>query len=217
MSIIYFLDIIINNLMQIIGQIGYLGIVIIIGLEYACFPMPSEVVLPFIGMTATQNNITYLGALLASIIGGLLGSSLCYAVGYYGGSPLIEKIEKKFPKTKKSIDAINKWFEKYGKASVFLARLLPLTRTYISIVAGAVKLNISTYLIYSVAGIVIWNSILISLGYFIGDNWDYIQLFMKQYSIIASIILIAIVIAAIYIRKKNIKANKDKSYTSSDS
>lgn len=188
-----------NQIMYIVNEIGYVAVVIITAMEYACFPMmPSEVILPAIGILAAKGEITFLGALISSILGGLIGSLLCYFIGYYGGGALIQKIILKFPKTQKSIEIINNWFEKYGKLAVFFARLVPLTRTYISIIAGTAKFNKKTFILFSIMGIIIWNSILVSLGYFIGHNWSYIHLIMKQYSIFASIIIFTVILFVIY-------------------
>ncbi|NRY63156.1 DedA family protein [Clostridium beijerinckii] len=188
-----------NYITYIVNEIGYVAVVIITAMEYAGFPMmPSEVILPAIGILAAKGEITYLGALSFSILGGLIGSLLCYFLGYYGGGVLIEKIILKFPKTKKNIETINNWFEKYGKLAIFFARLVPLTRTYISIIAGTAKFNKKTFILFSVMGIIIWNSILVSLGYFIGHNWSYIHLIIKQYSIFASIIIFTVILLVIY-------------------
>lgn len=91
-----------NYITYIVNEIGYIAVVIITAMEYAGFPMmPSEVILPAIGILAAKGEITYLGALSFSVLGGLIGSLLCYFIGYYGGGVLIEKIILKFPKTKK--------------------------------------------------------------------------------------------------------------------
>lgn len=201
-----------NQIMYIISEIGYIAVVIITAMEYACFPaMPSEVILPAIGILAAKGEITYFGALVSSVLGGLIGSLLCYFIGYYGGGVLIEKIILKFPKTKRSIDTINIWFEKYGKLAIFFTRLIPLTRTYISIIAGTTKFNKKTFILFSIMGIIIWNTILVSLGYFIGHNWSYIHLIMKQYSIFASIIIFIIILLLVYRKLVNRKlSNKSK-------
>jgi membrane protein DedA with SNARE-associated domain len=198
-SIIELLNSLTNQILYIVNEIGYVAVVIITAMEYACFPMmPSEVILPTIGILAAKGEITYYGALISSVLGGLIGSLLCYFVGYYGGSVLIEKIKLKFPKTQNSIKTINNWFEAYGKLAVFFTRLVPLTRTYISIIAGTAKFNKTTFILFSIMGIIIWNSILVSLGYFIGNNWSYIHLIIKQYSIFVSIIICIVIFLLIY-------------------
>lgn len=205
MELINFLT---NQIMYIVNEIGYIAVVIITAMEYACFPMmPSEVILPLIGIMAAKGEITYAGALTCSILGGLIGSLLCYFIGYYGGGALIQKIILKFPKTKKSIEIINKWFERYGRSTIFFARLIPFTRTYISIIAGTTKFNKKIFILFSIIGIAVWNSILVSLGYFIGHNWNYIYLIMKQYSIFAGITIFIAIILLIYKKLTSAKEN----------
>lgn len=202
-----------NQIMYIVNEMGYIAVLIITAMEYACFPMmPSEIILPSIGILAAKGEITYFGALFFSVLGGLIGSLLCYFVGYYGGGALIEKIILKFPKTKRSIETVNIWFEKYGKLAIFFTRLVPLTRTYISIIAGTTKFNKKIFILFSIMGIIVWNSILVSLGYFIGHNWNYIHLIIKQYSIFAFIVIFIVILLLIYkklIKKKLSHKNKD--------
>jgi membrane protein DedA with SNARE-associated domain len=191
---------ILNKIIQLISELGYAGVSIVVGLEYACFPIPSEVVLPFIGMTASKASFSYLGAILFSVIGGIVGSIFCYLLGYYGGNPLLNWLFRRFPSSRKSIEALNKWFDKYGKIAVFGARLVPLTRTYVSILAGAVKLNIISFTLYSLAGIVLWNTVLISIGYYVGENWAAIEGLMADYSV--AVIILALLAAGTLIYKK---------------
>jgi len=200
--IINFITILAEKLIHLIDSLGYIGVFVVTSLEYACFPaMPSEVILTFIGVTTAQGKMSFIGALLWSVMGGMTGSLICYAIGYYGDMILIERIEKKFPKTKSSVETVNKWFAKYGKAAVLLSRLIPLTRTFISFVAGATKLNLITFIAYSLAGIITWNTVLISLGYFVGDNLSYIQSMITQFSLIVGVVLIVIVSIVLYVKK----------------
>ncbi|MGL5244589.1 MAG: DedA family protein, partial [Sarcina sp.] len=165
--------------------------------------------LPFIGMCASLGEFTLSGALLCSIIGGLIGSIICYYIGYFGGIPLMNWLKRKFPSTKKSIKALNIWFSKYGKAAVLIARVLPLTRTYVSILAGAEKLKLSAFLIYSSIGIFLWNGILIGLGYFLGDNIDIISTLMGKYSFACIIIVVLVIFVIWYLKKKKNKTTID--------
>lgn len=192
----------VEELILFAGKMGYLGIVLIVGLEYACLPIPSEVVLPFVGMSVAIGEFGYLGALLVSIIGGIVGSWICYIIGCIGGVPLLEWSSVRWPKTKKTIDALNKWFNRYGNIAVLLTRLFPLTRTYISILAGAQKLNFFTFTAYSVIGITIWNTVLISLGYYLGDNLDLVEKILSRYS--ALIIGIGVIGIIVFVLKKRI-------------
>lgn len=192
----------VEELILFAGKMGYLGIVLIVGLEYACLPIPSEVVLPFVGMSVAVGEVGYLGALLVSIIGGIAGSWICYIIGYIGGVPLLEWSSVRWPKTKKTIEALNKWFNRYGNIAVLLTRLFPLTRTYISILAGAQKLSLFTFTAYSVVGITIWNTVLISLGYYLGDNLDLVERILSRYSVV--IIGVVVIGVIVYVLKKRV-------------
>lgn len=195
-----FLESLLTFLINMIGSFGYFGILLIVGLEYACFPLPSEVVLTFFGLSASQGEFSLIGVIIFSIIGGLLGSLICYAIGFYGGVPLQEWIGCKFPSSKKSMTALNKWFKKYGKPAVLLARIVPLTRTYVSLLAGAEKFSLKYFVLYSSLGISIWNIFLVCLGYFIGDNLPLINSIMEKYTFITLAILAIGIIAVIYFK-----------------
>ena len=181
-----FLDIIIST----IQGFGYPGIFLAVFLEYACLPLPSEVLLPFIGLLASYDNFSFMGVIIISTVAGLLGSTLCYTIGYFGGSPIINWLCSKSSGAKKSFNKLDLFLDKYGKPAVFLSRLLPLTRTYISLAVGAVKMSYSQFILYSFGGITIWNIVLISLGYFLGENTDLIEKILKDYSIVAITILV---------------------------
>ena len=181
-----FLDTIIST----IQGFGYPGVFLAVFLEYSCLPLPSEVLLPFIGLLASYGNFNFIGVIALSTIAGLLGSTLCYTIGYFGGSPIINWLCSKSSGAKKSFNKLDLFLDKYGKPAVFLSRLLPLTRTYISLAVGAVKMSYSQFILYSFGGITIWNIVLISLGYFLGENTDLIEKILKDYSMVAIAILV---------------------------
>ena len=185
-------------------QLGYLGIFISVALEYACFPISSEILLPLIGILVYNGRLKYLFAIITSIFAGIFGSTICYIIGVFGGVPLLNYSKRKFPKTRNTIDSLNNWFSKYGKITVLLARIVPITRTYISILAGAQRLNYITFITYSSIGIAFWNTVLILIGYFLGDNFGLITDILKRYSNIAIILLISIFV---FVKLKN---NKEK-------
>jgi len=195
-----FFEAILNYLIQITSEIGYIGVITIVGLEYACFPMPSEIVLPFVGFLAASGRMSYIGVLIASTIAGILGSLVCYYIGYFGGKPILDKIGDKMPSSRKSIFAAKDTFDKYDKISVVIARVLPLARTYISIPAGIARMNVVKFIFFSSIGIIIWNTVLISLGYYLGSNWMMVEQLMEKYTIFIGILVL--VLTAIYFIKK---------------
>lgn len=197
----------VDYLMNFAGSLGYFGIILITSLEYACFPLPSEVVLPFIGMGAATGTYTFFNAWLASLLGGMFGSLIAYAIGYIGGVPLLNWSKQKFPKTQKTIIALDKWFNQYGNIAVLITRVVPLTRTYVSVLAGSQKFDLLKFIGYTSIGIIVWNSLLISLGYFLGDNLHLIDTILKQYSV-AVVILMLIAVAIYVYLKRNRRRSK---------
>ena len=186
---------------SLIEQYGLISIFLIVMLEYANFPLPSEVVLPFIGIMVSKGNIDFGLALTISIIGGIVGSTINYLLGLYFGKPILKYMMKKYPKTRYSIKSSMWWMNKYGKISVMLARVVPVARTIISIPAGINKMNINIFVLYSTIGISLWNTVLIFLGYILGDNLPNIAYLIKNYSLIVGIVL-ASVIVIIYSKKR---------------
>lgn len=196
-----FLDYIIN----IIESLGYFGVFFSVFLEYACLPLPSEILLPFIGVLSSYGTFNLISTIAISVFAGLLGSTICYYIGYFGGSPVLDWLSNKSSGAKKSLNKLNSFLTKYDKYAVLIARMFPLTRTYVSLGVGALKMNYRTFISYSFAGIVIWNSVLISLGYFLGENTPLIESILSKYSFVAIGLLIISLCILIYILIKKTK------------
>lgn len=175
------------------------AMLLLILLEYACFPVSSEIVLPFCGALAARQGFFYPLLILLSAIAGLLGTTLCYVVGRIGGKPLLDRIMKRFPKTRRGLEISFTYFHKKGAQIVLLGRFIPLCRTYLGFVAGAMCLPLPIYLSYSFIGIFFWNALLCGLGYFLQDNWPVVTSWYTRYKNIlipALAILLLFVIAA---------------------
>ena len=196
---------------NLINDYGLIAMFLIIMLEYACFPVSSEIVLPFSGAFASANNINYFVLLPLSIIAGLIGTGFCFFVGWYGGGAILQAIIKKFPKSQKGLNAANDKFIKNGAAAVCLGRVIPLIRTYIALIAGASKLNPVTYFAASALGITVWNTLLIGLGYILHENYQFVSVYYQRYkhnlAPVAVICLVALVFNFIYKKSKNNKKN----------
>lgn len=189
---------------QIISDYGMIAMFIIILLEYACFPVSSEIVLPFSGAIASINHTNFFVILPLSILAGLIGTGICYTIGWFGGGALISTITSRFPKTKNSIDSANEKFQKNGASAVCIGRVIPLIRTYIAFIAGAARLHPVTYFAASALGITIWNTLLIGLGYILRGNYRVVGLYYSRYkhNLIPVIILIALLIIFNLVWKK---------------
>jgi membrane protein DedA with SNARE-associated domain len=181
-----------------IEQYGAIAIFVVIALEYACFPLPSELVLPFAGAIAAQGSISFPIILLVSILAGMTGCLACYAIGYKGGRPLLDRIIRRFPGWKHGVDAAERYFMKYGHAAVGIGRVIPLCRTYISFIAGITRQNIVTYLIASSMGISVWNTLLVGVGYMLGENWKLVSLYYGKYQLVVIPIVCVIVVLLVW-------------------
>ena len=184
-----------------IQDYGLIAIGAAIALEYACFPVPSEVVLPLSGAVAAQGQFSFLAVYLLSIAAGLLGSYICYAIGRFGGVPILNKLEKKWPKFGAGIRTAREKFDKYATLSVGLCRGVPLCRTYISFVAGLGQQNLVAFTLASGAGIGVWNAILVGLGYILSANWTIVMAYYDKYKFLMLAGAAALVAAYIFIKR----------------
>ncbi len=166
---------ILDILLALIKKFGYGGVFIATGLEYACFPISSELLLPFIGFAAARNGNPLLPTVIVSTLGGCAGSLICYFIGRFGAKGLSKAFNSQGFKTRfkglrAGLKAAKDKFVKHGAASVFFARMLPIARTYISIPAGMSKMKISRFLLYTAGGAFLWNLCLITIGFLLGGG-----------------------------------------------
>lgn len=194
---------IINNLFN---KWGLFSVFILIALEYACFPLPSELILPFAGFITSINQYSIIGVIILSTISGYVGCLICYLVGYYGGNYLYNIIYNKKKKWRRGLDNASVKFRKYGCLSVFICRLIPLCRTYISFFAGTFKQGLFKYSLYSVLGILIWNSFLIVLGHILMNNWKIVSNYYNKYKlfilVFVLLFLLFVLLYKMYKKKK---------------
>ena len=189
-----------ETILSLFDRYGIFAMILIIFLEYACFPISSEIVLPFSGAIAREENISFFLLLPLSVLAGLLGTGLCYLVGRLGGDAMLAGLIKRFPKSKKAITASKNKFAKYGAGAVCLGRVIPLCRTYIAFVAGAAGQSPSVYFPYSFLGITIWNSALLSIGYFLRDNWGAVSGYYASYKQFLLPTLLGVIILFLFSR-----------------
>jgi membrane protein DedA with SNARE-associated domain len=202
-----------NFIKDFIYEYGLTAMFIIIMLEYACFPVSSEIVLPFSGAVASLNHTNFFVILLLSVLAGLIGTGICYTIGWFGGGAIINAIIHRFPKAKKGIDSANEKFKLHGASAVCIGRVIPLIRTYIALIAGAARLNPVTYFAASSLGILIWNTLLIGLGYILRENYKAVASYYVRYkhNLIPVILLfIVILITNIIYRRRKKAGRKEK-------
>lgn len=194
---------------NLIKDYGLIAMFVIIMLEYACFPVSSEIVLPLCGAVASINNTNFLLIIPISILAGLIGTGICYTVGWFGGGAIISAIIRKFPKSEKSIKASYERFNKNGAWAVCIGRVIPLIRTYVALIAGAAKLNPAIYFPASFLGITMWNTLLIGLGYSLRENYGRVAIYYERYK--HNLIPVFVIAAGYLIINRIYKKKKQKS------
>jgi membrane protein DedA with SNARE-associated domain len=140
-------------------------------LESACIPIPSEAIMLFAGFSVSNGELTLFGVVAAGVLGNLAGSWIAYAVGYYGRLDLLEK-NRLIHVSSKHLEWADDWFARYGAATVFFSRMLPIVRTFISLPAGVAKMPFGRFTAYTLAGCIPWVLALALIGEQVGRNWE---------------------------------------------
>jgi membrane protein DedA with SNARE-associated domain len=192
-----------KTVVDFLGQFGYWGIGLGMALESACIPLPSEIVLPFGGFLASKGIITLTQAIIAGQLGGLFGSTVAYMVGRYGGRTLLERYGKYILIRQHELDVADHWFAKKGEWTVFLGRLIPGVRTFISLPAGVAEMNFGRFLFYSFLGMLPWSFAFTYAGFRLGNNWDLIRQNLHKYDFVVIALLLAAIGAFIWNRTKS--------------
>jgi len=155
-----------------ISTLGYGGVVLLMAIESACIPLPSEIIMPFSGYLVSKGEMNLWLVGVAGAVGCVAGSMVAYWVGMYGGRPLIEKYGKYVLISHHDLDLADRWFAKYGEVIVFTSRLLPAIRTFIAFPAGVARMNIPRFILYTFAGSLPWCLALAYVGQKLGEQWD---------------------------------------------
>jgi membrane protein DedA with SNARE-associated domain len=153
-------------------MLGYGGVVLLMAIESACIPLPSEIIMPFSGYLVSRGEMNLWLVGVAGAVGCVAGSMVAYWVGMYGGRPLIEKYGRYVLISPHDLDLADRWFAKYGEVIVFASRLLPAIRTFIAFPAGVARMNIPRFIIYTFAGSLPWCIGLAYVGQKLGERWD---------------------------------------------
>lgn len=175
---------------EFIGSAGELGVFLLMVLESACIPIPSEAIMLFAGFSVSKGELTLVGIVAAGVLGNLVGSWIAYAVGYYGRIDLLEK-NKLIHISPKHLKWADDWFARYGAVTVFFSRMLPIIRTFISLPAGVAKMPFWRFTAYTLLGSIPWVLMLAIVGEQVGDNWEdwRHKLGYLDYAVAAAIVL----------------------------
>jgi len=180
-----------------ISALGYSGIVLLMAIESACIPLPSEIIMPFSGYLVSTGELSLWGVAIAGAVGCVLGSLVAYWVGMYGGRPLIEKYGRYILLSRHDLDIADRWFEKRGEIIVFVSRLLPAIRTFIAFPAGVARMNLTKFIIYTFAGSLPWCLGLAYVGKKLGEQWnkdDTLKTWFHRFDFVIGIVGVVLVV-----------------------
>ena len=171
---------------EMMEQFGYLGVFLLIALENVFPPIPSEVILTFGGFMTTYTGLTVPGVIATATAGSVLGAVILYGAGLLIHAEKLEKIVDRWGGilrvSNEDIRKANDWFNKYGYWTVLFCRMIPLVRSLISIPAGMARMKFRIFLLFTIIGTTIWNTVLVSVGAALGESWDEILYYMDIYS-----------------------------------
>jgi membrane protein DedA with SNARE-associated domain len=185
-----------NFIIAIISGAGYFGVLFLMAIESACIPLPSEIIMPFAGYLAYKGQFSLYWAATAGALGCNLGSLIAYEIGHYGGRPLVERYGSYILINRHDLELADRFFLKFGSAAVFIARLLPVVRTFIALPAGVARMPRIRFHIYTFAGSWPWCFMLAWIGMKLGEHWESdprLKLWLHR----LDLVIIALILAAI--------------------
>ena len=178
---------------SIISLFGYFGVFLAMAVESACIPLPSEIILPFTGYMVFLGRFGLWQATLAATLGNLFGALVAYYIGLWGGRPFIKRFGRYFFIHERELSRTEELFDRHGELTVFIGRLLPVVRTFISLPAGIARMNPVKMAIYTVAGALPWCLMLIVVGQKLGQNWNTLKPLFHRLDLVVVILILLMV------------------------
>jgi membrane protein DedA with SNARE-associated domain len=188
-------DPIVNVATDFIGSAGLPAVFLLMALESACIPVPSEAIMLFAGFSVSKGDLTLFGIVAAGVLGNLVGSWIAYAAGYYARLDLLDR-NRFLHVSQKHLKWADDWFARYGSATVFFTRMLPIIRTFISLPAGVARMPFWRFTLFTLAGCIPWVLLLALIGRSVGDNWED---WRHHLAVFDYLVLAAIVGGAVYL------------------
>ena len=168
-------------IMGVISTMGYGGVVLLMAIESACIPLPSEIIMPFAGFLVFKGEMVLWMVAVAGALGCVVGSIPAYYLGMYGGRPLVEKYGKWVFISHKDLKWADHAFEKHGDIIIFIGRLLPAVRTFIAFPAGVARMHIGKFILYTFVGSLIWCYLLAFAGFKMGEHWESLKVYFHEF------------------------------------
>jgi membrane protein DedA with SNARE-associated domain len=208
--VLAFIDqIVIPFLNSLYGAVGYLGVVVAMAIESAMVPLPSELILPYAGfLISDPSNVEPLTrgpwgfwiVVLAATLGNTIGSLVGYGIGAWGGRPFLERWGRFLLIRPHEIEVAERFFARYGPATAFFSRLLPLVRTFISFPAGVARMPLGRFIAYSTAGAFLWSTLLVYAGVRLGEHWADIRRALQPFDLAIAVAFVALVVLFVWWR-----------------
>ncbi|HEY8438115.1 MAG TPA: DedA family protein [Candidatus Limnocylindrales bacterium] len=205
-----FIDrIVIPFLNSLYGAVGYLGVMVAMAIESAMIPLPSELILPYAGFLVsdptqveplTHGPWSFWIVVIVATIGNTIGSLIGYAIGAWGGRPFLERWGRYLLIRPHEIELAERFFDRYGSATAFFSRLLPIVRTFISFPAGVARMPLGRFTAYSTAGAFIWSTVLVYAGTVLGARWEDIRHALQPFDLLVAVAVVALVVLFIWLR-----------------
>lgn len=197
---------------SIISSTGYLGVFILMSLESMVAPVPSELVMPFVGFLVADGTLNLWLVILVSTLASLTGSLISYFVAYFGEKELIHKFGRFVFLDKGELDWTQKWFEKRGSITILISRFIPVIRHLISIPAGLAKMDLKKFVLFTAVGATAWNTFLLYVGMQLRERWEIVHKYSSQ----LDILVVAVVILAVaYYAYRHVKRHRKAKQASS--
>ena len=181
-------------IIYVISMMGLPGIVLLMAIESACIPLPSEVIMPFSGYLVFLGKYSLWSVGLAGAVGCVVGSVPAYYLGMYGGRPLVERYGKYILISRHDLDMADRWFERHGEATVFFARLLPVIRTFIAFPAGVSRMEMKRFILYTFAGSLPWCLGLAYVGMVLGEKWPILREYFHKFDLLIGAVIVAAIV-----------------------
>lgn len=191
---------------QFIDATGYASVYVLMVLESMIFPIPSEAVMPFAGFLVVTGRFTLWGVIAASTLGSITGSLLSYWIGAKGGEPFIRRFGKYFLLDQHELEITQRFFQRRGQLAILVSRFIPVVRHLISLPAGAGRMPLAPFAVYTVIGAGLWNAFLAVAGMKLKENWDELMHYSHQIDLVVLAILVALVGLFVYRHRGKLKA-----------
>ncbi len=179
-----------------IDQFGVAAVFVLMAVESACIPVPSEVIQLYAGFMVSEERMGFTVAVLAGTLGNVVGSWVAWAIGVYGGRPFIERHGRWLHISHRNLAWADRWFDRYGPKVVFFSRMLPIIRTFISLPAGIARMGFWRFTVYTFLGALPWCFALTYAGVVVGENWEELESRLKYFTYLVAA---AIVVGAVYL------------------